>query len=330
MGRIDDDELPPELLTRISTHLANRREDIAACRLVCQYFKGCSSGFLVPRVVVAKRFDVIQRLWEVMEHPYFRQHVTEVVYDASVYDESAATDFEEYVHSCQGVYRRPFYDEDASDVRHVYAAFYDHVCKQKWPLSSNGWEYKHMAGVHKGFLDYFRQWLEQSRMIEDALYRMVLKEVLVRLPKLRRIVFTDFRALTMDGESHRELCVRLFGSTLQPLQLSFPEDPDFFFLLDIIASTPKATIRSLWVGGRPYESPRHSLGSWESVRFHGASSTEPSAFPWHMLIRGRRGYSELVERALGKLQQLRLPISFLPDQGLESMLYFETRTREST
>ena len=36
-----------------------------------------------------KRFDTLQQPWQVLVHPYFHQHVTELVYDASVYEEVA-------------------------------------------------------------------------------------------------------------------------------------------------------------------------------------------------------------------------------------------------
>jgi len=63
-------------------------------------FKEHSSPFLLPCVVFARRLDVITKLRQVLQHPYFRQFVQELVYDGSSYSEATATDWEQYVEDC--------------------------------------------------------------------------------------------------------------------------------------------------------------------------------------------------------------------------------------
>ncbi|KAK0927200.1 hypothetical protein LTR29_017690, partial [Friedmanniomyces endolithicus] len=83
--------LPPELLARIFSYVfAEFPNDIAACRLVNRSFKQNGSRFLLSRVVFALRLKAITKLREVLKHPYFRFHVTELVCDGSSYAEATA------------------------------------------------------------------------------------------------------------------------------------------------------------------------------------------------------------------------------------------------
>ncbi|KAK5117130.1 hypothetical protein LTR85_009061 [Meristemomyces frigidus] len=123
--------LPPELLSRIISFLSEQRKDISACRLVCRTLKELSSPYLITRVVFAKRFDAVSRLQDVLQHPYFSRYVTELVYDASLYDPEIAGDWNEYVQQCQEAPRN-FVDLDWAKRRrteaqlwHQFAAYSD-------------------------------------------------------------------------------------------------------------------------------------------------------------------------------------------------------------
>ena len=105
--------LPPELWKEIFSYLLSCRKDIAACRSVSKEFREWSSEFLIRRVVFAKRLDAIEYLWKVLEHPEFREYVTELVYNASTYEESRATNFENYEDTCDTYSTRVFRDVDA-------------------------------------------------------------------------------------------------------------------------------------------------------------------------------------------------------------------------
>ena len=104
--------LPPELLACILSYLsAEPPSDIAACRLVNRTFKEHSSPLLLPRVVFARRLKEITKFREVLQHPYFRLHVQELVYDGSTYAEATAMDLDQYIEDC---IRAPRELEDAS------------------------------------------------------------------------------------------------------------------------------------------------------------------------------------------------------------------------
>ncbi|TKA55654.1 hypothetical protein B0A55_13688 [Friedmanniomyces simplex] len=104
--------LPPELLARIFSYVfAEFPNDIAACRLVNRSFKQNGSRFLLSRVVFALRLKAITKLREVLKHPYFRFHVTELVCDGSSYAEATAMSSNQYVDDCE---RAPRHLEDAA------------------------------------------------------------------------------------------------------------------------------------------------------------------------------------------------------------------------
>jgi hypothetical protein len=80
--------LPPELLSRIFAFVSYDRPhvDIANIRLAFRQFHDLSSPFLLTTVVIADRLDTLQKLSEVLDHPYFSKHITRLVWDASFYE----------------------------------------------------------------------------------------------------------------------------------------------------------------------------------------------------------------------------------------------------
>lgn len=323
-------DLPPELLGHIFSYMSNCRRDIATCRLVCRCFHASSSEHLIPRVLFANRLDVMERLWEVIEHPYFRQHVKELVYDASEYQELLATDLEEYEDTCDGHCTRLFCDVEAIKKTQRYAKFYRRLCRTR-PWRGPTYESKkwHETGIHKGFHDYFRRWLAQNQMIEDGLGCDLITEALARLPKLRRVVFTDFRELAREGEGYAAVCRRAFGNTLEPLRLSFSEDiiREFMLLMDMIAESPQRNIQSLSIGGHPYDSVENFWATMKSNRRHVHRPFDPPAMPdepdWD------DEDMDSAKRVCAKLQQLRLPITFSRQECYERSIDIDAGIRES-
>lgn len=94
-------KIPNEVFDRIFALLAPDRRDIARCRLVSRWFRRLSSPYLIPRVVFALRLKTLAHLRQVIDHTYFRQHVTELFVDASQYDEDIAADWEAYIDACK-------------------------------------------------------------------------------------------------------------------------------------------------------------------------------------------------------------------------------------
>lgn len=95
-----ESELPPELWARIFSFTSSCRADIASCRLVSRSFYIISSEYFITKAVVAKRSGSLQRLWDVLEHPVLRRHVTELIYDASHYNQTIASDTNVYAYVC--------------------------------------------------------------------------------------------------------------------------------------------------------------------------------------------------------------------------------------
>ena len=307
------EKLPPELWIHIFSYLSSCREHIATCRCVCKDFASWSSEFLIQRVTFAKRFDRIQRLWEVLEHPYFSRCVTEFVYDASTYDESLATDFEDYEAACDGHTGRIFANHAAFLEQERYAQFYRRVCPHR-PASGNmrDSEFQHEKGVHAGFLDYFRQWNEQKRIIDDGLDSDTVKQALLRLPNLRRIVFTDFREMARNEEDYDLFCTRTFGNTLEPYGLYFSYDVcyEFLLLITMIAETSTTTIQSLSVGGHPYESTVDFCRSVKRNTSRTYPGTHPPAISSNLDACCVSDDEYAMQQVCGKLRYLRLPICF--------------------
>lgn len=325
MGSIEV-QLPQETLTHIFSYLSDYRRDIAACRLVCRCFLACCSEFLIPRVTFAKRLDTLQRLWEVLEHPYFRRHVKELVYDASVYEESLVTDFEEYEDACDRLCSRSFHDDEAMKETQMYAEFYSRVCRTRpW---RGVWE-RHTTGMHRGFLDYFRRWRAQNQIIDDGLDSEILIAGLERLPKLRRIVFTDFRELAREGEGYSAICERIFGNTLEPRGLSFSNDifGEFMLLMDFIADRPQTDIRSLSIGGHPYESLVESWATVQGGPRHLHRPFDPPAMPDDPDRADVDNQS--AQGVCANLRHLRLPISFKPKSLPHIIRRIDARIRDT-
>lgn len=89
--------LPIELTTRILDYaFVGRSPDVAQCRLACQELYTLCSPYLIRTVVVAERINALRKLREVLVHPYFSQHVTTLVWDASYCEAQIATEYSKY------------------------------------------------------------------------------------------------------------------------------------------------------------------------------------------------------------------------------------------
>ena len=217
---------------------------------------------------------------------------------------------------------RSFYDNEAMEKLEEYVQFYRRVCPHRpWRGASNEFKKWHIRGMHRGFHDYFGRWMAQDQMDDDGLATDILKEALVCLPKLRRILFTDFRELAQEGEGYAAVCGRIFGNTLEPLGLSFSHDTcrEFMLLMDMIAETPQTNIQSLLIGGHPFESFVDYWASNEPGRRKLLCPFDPPAMhyePDH--------YSDDVEstqQVCQKLRQLCFPIRF--DRNIGPFLAFQ-------
>ena len=76
------------MLTKIFEYLANESTlGTSSIRLTYSPFKALSSPVLLDTVVLNQRLRDSKKLGGVIEHRYFRLHVTELLHDASSYQE---------------------------------------------------------------------------------------------------------------------------------------------------------------------------------------------------------------------------------------------------
>ncbi|GAB7333688.1 hypothetical protein MBLNU13_g05235t1 [Cladosporium sp. NU13] len=70
--------------------------------------------------------------------------------------------------------------------------------------------------LRRGHDDYHHRYHAQVEIFNRRLTLRYLHSAFEKLPKLRHFEFSDFRALSRDGEYLSGLCERLFGQTLSP------------------------------------------------------------------------------------------------------------------
>jgi hypothetical protein len=80
--------LPEELANQIFGFVTGERSLASPnCCLVSRDFFILRSPYLVTTAVVALRKKTLRKLQEVMDHPYFRKHVTHLVWDISAFED---------------------------------------------------------------------------------------------------------------------------------------------------------------------------------------------------------------------------------------------------
>lgn len=230
--------LPPELLSEVFA-LVRDQQYIARCRLACREFHRLSSPFLLTKVVLAQRPDVLQKFCEVVEHPYFSKHVTDLLWDASLYPRNIASSFEAYREHWMEAPRTwstlPYdqtYQEDMSWCESLSqyhprsGAGYVRSDQASRPQASDDKaiegaalddESNHLlaAMVHQSYANHHR--LRARRELCRDAASSYLRIAFEELPKLRNVTCADYRALSRHGESYEGLCARLFGQTLNPM-----------------------------------------------------------------------------------------------------------------
>ena len=277
--------LPSELISRIFLDLASESpSDIATCRLVIRQFKEHSSPFLLPCVVFSRQLGVLTKLSEVLCHPYFRRHVTRLIYDASEYAESTAMDWHQYVEDCEKAPRDLEYSQQTGHTRQGMVAremlsrFRNGNTSTSGPgndeidLNSSppedGFEgvaesnvqssNAYRLGCHTTFGCYVQSQVDQQWVRNKRIDVNILAAAFDQFPKLRSIAFTDYRRLARKGESYDTCCRRLFGRGLEPQHAGVSGQATLsgnclFSLLKIAADAPSASIDSLAIGPHSFE-----------------------------------------------------------------------------
>jgi hypothetical protein len=337
LGTTSIDALPPELLTRVFEFLSCDRShvDIANSRLVSKQFHAISSPFLIATVVIADRYDTLQKLSEVLDHPYFSKHVTRLVWDASLYGRGAANHLFEYHHQCE---LKPWSSSTIAahcesrgmDLEEL-ARLQDAVGKA---LHGGDWLMRRAGGIDLSLYytenevgsdsddkkmrdslirlahDDYR--LREAAQIEIRLNSLSLKPLetaFEKLPMLRHFEFSDFRALARSGETLRELCGRIFGQPLSPDLLPDDEQGEMVHALEdlrlqnclhrLAKISPR--LKSLSFG-------RSNLNSWDALQCN--------ASPRMVMSDIHTKEENYWRPLLGCIQHLSLPVQISYDEGI--------------
>lgn len=321
--------LPPELLTRVFASVPFDRShvDIANSRLVCRRFHALSSPFLINTAVIANRFDTLAKLRDLLDHPYFSKHVTRLVWDASSYDSGPAESFEQYRFQCERytwqssamrMYHKSVEGENATKVALLRSTVsLSRVVGQRITpvLNDNEKEKKYCAFempewnfLRRGYDDYHHRYHAQVEIFNRRLSLRYLHSAFEKLPKLRHFEFSDFRALSRQGEDLSELCERLFGLTLSPDMLpdtrhcdqrsrSWNSPGDC--LLNLAKINPQ--LKSLSFG-------RSEHSAWDALQYLGSPLV---GMPGILLVDEKK---EQWRPLLGSLRHLSLPIEIDDDK----------------
>ena len=217
--------------------------------LVCHAFKELSSPFLITRVVFAHQTRTIEKLYDVMEHPYFRKYVTELILDESRYH--GFGDMEEYKAAVLGS-DRPSLTLRADDVH--FTRLCNRIGKQivrpTWsPLSAES-----PPGLEKSWVIYARRFLDEHRLRKEKILQHVTPQVLAVFPRLQHITLGDFCTLARHGESYEQCCDRQFGHVLEPEPLGIHDFAAWVNCFSVLQSSDESKRRwhTLDLGANPF------------------------------------------------------------------------------
>lgn len=218
------DKLPEELLSRAFELLSSQNPliDIGNSRLVSRRFRNSSSPYLLTTVVIAERKEMLEKLREVIEQPYFSLHVTHLVWDASYFREDMTVDFGLFMEeqsNAMGCWNRPSLG-DSDDFISKFSNYQPHKgdigSKQDSIRPLPGDEPYDMTGLEgvvseydavefwqtsEGYAQYSRCYMDQHLMRREMLAWRYLHLAFRQFPKLRHLSYTDYRALSRHNEA---------------------------------------------------------------------------------------------------------------------------------
>lgn len=78
----------------------------------------------------------------------------------------------------------------------------------------------------QGMVEYNERITEQESLITHGSDITILQQALAAFPRLRDVVFGDYRNLAREGEDYASCCTRLFGAEVLPPRI--PSDPSTY------------------------------------------------------------------------------------------------------
>ena len=288
---------PVEIFEHVFSLLSKSRSDIGACRLTCRDFHLISSPYLLPSVVLADNLDAVHKTQQIIEHPYFSRHVTELIYVPDHYDHEDEYRYETALRKmdCQQYWK----NED-------WLLWQD--LSRYSDYRGNGWKRPERCRCWDGSA-FDRQFL-RTPDFEDyirAIRMNMLDKMLKTLPSLRKLIVTDFPSVCSEG---------LIGSTCKMDTHAKPELSwrsaygrydvyEIPILLSVVTEMRSSNMRSITFGPSLFE---NSMAYWEERRdktgmagpsFHLDLAVIDELWNW---------YHDDIQSAMRSLRSLHLPI----------------------
>ncbi|OQN96688.1 hypothetical protein B0A48_17328 [Cryoendolithus antarcticus] len=298
------------------------------------------SPFFITELVIANRLTEVARAKRILDHPLFSQHVTTLIYDASLWPDGqdGHDTFTEYGDRlATASRRRPLRDEQvvrqqANEFRMLYELGLrelHHVDPPDLETTRVGLStlvgqqstrelgsrlqdqmvvYRDQRldvfGSHLGYLSCFEC---QRKLMEAGTALSITRRAFTEMPKLDCLIFTDSRGLGKNGESHGDLCTRLFHNIIEPHTLDGGQWSILSTVLQVLAESGRY-LKHLSIGDNLF-GPDSSNCDNSVKRIAGL----PIALVRETL--DQNGFSIDYRRLATKLQTLSLPVLFASYQS---------------
>lgn len=225
-------DLALELIDCIFAHLITFRDALCSARLVCRRLCLVASPFLFSSIIIAKRRRSLHNAIHIMEHRVLRKCIHTLVYDASSYTSLDRESFDDH---------QDIGDWLASRESSYLTRIPTHDKLREQILTDAA--YQHHSAAAK----------TEARLKEEGLVKRALTMAL-KLPRMKHVVFSDYRYLAQSGENVLDLWERLFGPFPPPRATSEPTcyaEEELSDLL-LLADNLQVRLESFECGANPY------------------------------------------------------------------------------
>ncbi|KAL7913590.1 hypothetical protein GGI35DRAFT_215659 [Trichoderma velutinum] len=188
--------LPPELIENLVSHLGNR--SVKSLRLTCRRFS--TINLRINRVFLSANLLNIQVFRSIADHDFYRQGITEIIYDDALFCRSFADQWDEI--NAESRWRLPSYSlpEVPTDENWFYTERDDHISELKnREVTDNPGRPEHVirARQARAELSFSESWKyyqgllrQQDEVLASGADAKALRYGLRRFPALQRVTVT--------------------------------------------------------------------------------------------------------------------------------------------
>ena len=242
---------PVEIFEHVFSLLSKSRSDIGACRLTCRDFHLISSPYLLPSVVLADNLDAIHKTQQIIEHPYFSRHVTELIYVPDHYDH-------EDDHRYETALKKMDCQQDEDKLLWQDLTRYSDYRGKGWKGPERCRCFDESAfDRHSLRTPDFQDYIRAIRM-------NMLEKLLKTLPKLRNVTLTDFSSVCREGLIGSTRKVDAHAKTDWFWRSAYGDyDHEISTLILCVSQIRGSDIKSITFGPSLFE---NSMAYWEERR----------------------------------------------------------------